>query len=106
MPAAAAKAAKQGVFGGLAIAKETRSPALGQQVRDAFDHGMRVSLAVSAGGAPGGGVLPPGLPPRGGGKGAPGARGPDAAPPPGREGNGHALRATPPARPGAGPRLA
>jgi MFS transporter, DHA2 family, multidrug resistance protein len=49
MPAAAAKAAKQGVFGGLAIAKETRSPALGQQVRDAFDHGMRVSLAVSAG---------------------------------------------------------
>ena len=49
MSATVAKAAKQSVYGGLAVAEQTRSAAFGEQVREAFTHGLRVSLAVSTG---------------------------------------------------------
>jgi MFS transporter, DHA2 family, multidrug resistance protein len=49
LPAAAAAAARQSVYGGLAIASQVRSAGLAQSARAAFVHGMDVSLVVSAG---------------------------------------------------------
>ena len=49
LPAAAAKAVREGVFGGVAVAYQLRSVSLLESVRAAFVHGMDVSLMVSAG---------------------------------------------------------
>jgi len=54
---AAAKAVRESVFGGVAVADQLRSVSLLESVRAAFVHGMDVSLTVSAGIAVAGVVL-------------------------------------------------
>lgn len=49
VPRGAAGAARQSVFGGLAVARALHSASLAASVRDAFVHGMDVALVVSAG---------------------------------------------------------
>ena len=49
LPPAAAHAVREGVYGGLDVARRTGSAALAANVRDAFVHGMDVLLAMSAG---------------------------------------------------------
>jgi Na+/melibiose symporter-like transporter len=49
LPKVAAAAARQSVFGGVAIAHQLRSPALLVSVERAFVHGMDLALLVSAG---------------------------------------------------------
>ena len=49
LPAAAAAAARQSVYGGLAVAGQIRSARLAESARAAFVHGMDASLVVSAG---------------------------------------------------------
>jgi EmrB/QacA subfamily drug resistance transporter len=49
LPAATAAAARQSVFGGVAVAHKLHSPALLTSVHRAFVHGMDVALFVSAG---------------------------------------------------------
>jgi DHA2 family multidrug resistance protein-like MFS transporter len=49
LPAAAVAAARQSVFGGVAVAREVHSPALLASVHRAFVHGMDMALLVSAG---------------------------------------------------------
>jgi DHA2 family multidrug resistance protein-like MFS transporter len=48
LPPAAAQAVREGVYGGLAVARRTGSAALAGDVRAAFVHGMDVLLVVSA----------------------------------------------------------
>lgn len=48
LPAAAADAARQSVFGGVAVARQLGSASLLTSVRDAFVHGMDSALVVSA----------------------------------------------------------
>ena len=57
LPAAAAAAARQSVFGGVAVAQKLHSPALLTSVQTAFVHGMDLALLVSAGIALAGVVL-------------------------------------------------
>ncbi|MDA8074221.1 MAG: MFS transporter [Actinomycetota bacterium] len=57
VPPAAAAAARQSVFGGLAVAHDLHSASLAASVRGAFIHGMDVALVVSAGIAAAGVVL-------------------------------------------------
>lgn len=49
VPRGAAGAARQSVFGGLAVLHALHSGSLAASVRDAFVHGMDVTLVVSAG---------------------------------------------------------
>jgi MFS transporter, DHA2 family, multidrug resistance protein len=49
LPAAAMAAARQSVFGGVAVAQKLHSPALLASVHRAFVHGMDLALLVSAG---------------------------------------------------------
>jgi DHA2 family multidrug resistance protein-like MFS transporter len=49
LPPSAASAVREGVFGGLAVARALRSQALLDSVRAAFVHGMDTALLVSAG---------------------------------------------------------
>ncbi len=49
LPAAAAAAVRQSVFGGVAVAQKIHSPALQASVQKAFVHGMDLALLVSAG---------------------------------------------------------
>lgn len=49
LPPAAAAAARESVFGGVAVAERLRSPVLLDSARAAFAHGVDVSLLVSAG---------------------------------------------------------
>jgi DHA2 family multidrug resistance protein-like MFS transporter len=65
LPATAAAAARQSVYGGLAIASRVRSAGLAQSARAAFVHGMDVSLVVSAGIGTTGAVLALAFLPRG-----------------------------------------
>jgi MFS transporter, DHA2 family, multidrug resistance protein len=65
LPAAAAAAARQSVYGGLAVAGQVRSAGLAQSARAAFAGGMDVSLAVSAGIGMTGAVLALAFLPRG-----------------------------------------
>jgi len=48
LPAAAANAARQSVFAGIAVAHQAGSASLLQNVRDAFLHGMDIALILSA----------------------------------------------------------
>jgi hypothetical protein len=48
LPAAAASVAREGLFGGIAVAEGLHSPALLSTVRSAFADGMDVSLVVAA----------------------------------------------------------
>jgi len=57
LPTAAAAAARQSVFGGVAVAQKLHSPALLASVQRAFVHGMDLALLVSAGIAVAGVVL-------------------------------------------------
>jgi MFS transporter, DHA2 family, multidrug resistance protein len=57
LSAAAAQATRQSVFGGVAVAKALRSPALLASVKSAFVHGMDGALVVSVGFALAGLVL-------------------------------------------------
>ena len=57
LPAAAAAAVRQSVFGGVAVASKLHSAALLASVHTAFVHGMDLALAVSAGIAVAGVVL-------------------------------------------------
>jgi EmrB/QacA subfamily drug resistance transporter len=57
LPKAAAAAARQSVFGGVAVAHQLQSPALLASVQRAFVHGMDLALLVSAGIAVAGMVL-------------------------------------------------
>jgi Na+/melibiose symporter-like transporter len=57
LPPAAAAAARQSIFGGLAVAQKIHSASLLASVQTAFTHGMDVALLVSAGIAIAGGVL-------------------------------------------------
>lgn len=57
LPPAAAKAAQESVFAGVAVAHQLGSVSLLESVRAAFVHGMDVSLVVSAGIAAAGAVL-------------------------------------------------
>ena len=57
LPPAAAKAAHESVFAGVAVAHQLGSVSLLESVRAAFVHGMAVSLVVSAGLAAAGAVL-------------------------------------------------
>jgi EmrB/QacA subfamily drug resistance transporter len=57
LPAAAAAAVRQSVFGGVAVARKLHSPALLTSVQRAFVHGMDVALLVSVGVALAGVVL-------------------------------------------------
>jgi len=57
LPAAAAAAVRQSVFGGVAVASKLHSAVLLASVRAAFVHGMDLSLAVSAGIAVAGVIL-------------------------------------------------
>jgi MFS transporter, DHA2 family, multidrug resistance protein len=57
LPPAAAAAARQGVYGGLAAASRLRSASLGRSARAAFVHGLDISLLVSAGIAAAGIIL-------------------------------------------------
>jgi MFS transporter, DHA2 family, multidrug resistance protein len=57
LPAAAASAARQSVFGGVAVARQIHSTALLTSVQRAFVHGMDMALLVSAGIALAGVVL-------------------------------------------------
>jgi len=65
LSATAAAAARQSVYGGLAIASQVRSAGLAQSARAAFVHGMDVSLVVSAGIGTTGAVLALAFLPRG-----------------------------------------
>jgi MFS family permease len=49
LPAATAAAARQGVFGGVAVAHKLHSPALLTSVHRAFVHGMDMAILVSVG---------------------------------------------------------
>ena len=64
LPPAAARAVREGVYGGLEVARRSGSAALARDVRAAFVHGMDVLLAVSAGLAALGVLLALLLPPR------------------------------------------
>jgi hypothetical protein len=57
LPAAAEAAARQSVFGGVAVARKLHSPVLLTSVHRAFVHGMNLALLVSAGVALAGAVL-------------------------------------------------
>jgi EmrB/QacA subfamily drug resistance transporter len=57
LPASAALAVKQGIFGGVTVAGRLHSAPLLQSVRAAFVHGMDVALVVSAGVAGVGAIL-------------------------------------------------
>ncbi len=57
LPASAAAAVRQSVFGGVAVASKLHSAALLTSVRTAFVHGMDLALIVSAGIAEAGVVL-------------------------------------------------
>jgi EmrB/QacA subfamily drug resistance transporter len=57
LPPAAARTVRQSVFGGVAVARDLRSPALLASVRDAFVHGSDAAFAVSVGFALAGLVL-------------------------------------------------
>jgi DHA2 family multidrug resistance protein-like MFS transporter len=57
LPATTVPAVRESVFGGLAVARQLRSPALLDAVRSAFVQGMDVALMVSAGIAAAGLVL-------------------------------------------------
>jgi DHA2 family multidrug resistance protein-like MFS transporter len=57
LPPAAAAAARQSVFGGVAVAQKIHSPSLLASVQTAFTHGMDLALLVSAGIALAGVVL-------------------------------------------------
>jgi len=65
LPAAAAAAARQSVYGGLAIAGQLRSAGLARSARSAFVHGLDTSLLVSAGIGVAGAVLALAFLPRG-----------------------------------------
>jgi DHA2 family multidrug resistance protein-like MFS transporter len=64
LPPAAARTVREGVYGGLAVARKTGSAALADDIRAAFVHGMDVLLVVSAGLAVLGVLLALVLPPR------------------------------------------
>jgi Na+/melibiose symporter-like transporter len=64
LPPAAGHAVREGVYGGLKVARRTGSAALAGNVRAAFVHGMDVLLVVSAGIAVLGALLALFLPPR------------------------------------------
>ncbi|HEX6473376.1 MAG TPA: DHA2 family efflux MFS transporter permease subunit [Streptosporangiaceae bacterium] len=49
LPAAAARAARESVFGGLGVARAARSPALAGSARAAFTHGLDVVLVTCGG---------------------------------------------------------
>jgi EmrB/QacA subfamily drug resistance transporter len=49
LPPAAAQVVRQGLFGGLAVAKQLGSPSLLDSVRASFVYGMDVSLVIAAG---------------------------------------------------------
>jgi DHA2 family multidrug resistance protein-like MFS transporter len=49
LPATAAGAIRQSIFGGVAVAQKLHSPALLESVRVSFTHGMDLALLVSAG---------------------------------------------------------
>lgn len=57
LPAPAAQAVRESLFGGIAVAQQLQSPALLASVRGAFVYGMDVSLMVAAGIAAAGIVL-------------------------------------------------
>jgi MFS transporter, DHA2 family, multidrug resistance protein len=57
LPASAATAVQQSVFGGVAIAHQIGSASLLESVRTSFVHGMDMALVVSAGVALAGAVL-------------------------------------------------
>jgi DHA2 family multidrug resistance protein-like MFS transporter len=57
LPTSAVAAARQSVFGGLAVARELHLPGLGREVQAAFVHGMDTALIVSAGVAVAGAIL-------------------------------------------------
>jgi hypothetical protein len=57
LPPAAAAAARQSIFGGLAVARKIHSAQLLASVQAAFTHGMDLALLVSAGIAVAGAVL-------------------------------------------------
>jgi MFS transporter, DHA2 family, multidrug resistance protein len=64
LPPAAAHAVREGVYGGLAVARDTGSAALAGSVRAAYVHGMDVLLVVCAGLGVLGALLALLLPPR------------------------------------------
>jgi hypothetical protein len=64
LPPAAAHAVREGVYGGLEVARRTGSAALAGDIRAAFVHGMDVLLVVSAGLGALGALLALFLPPR------------------------------------------
>jgi MFS family permease len=57
LPAPAAKAVRESVFAGVALARRLHSPALAHTVRSAFVHGMDLALLTSAGIALAGAIL-------------------------------------------------